>query len=586
MNGRAIEPSDEDLLTHPTASLALNMIVNAASRAWRLRCVKGSTCSALSAPSSRFYSATKSNPSSFLDEDSYPPPNSSFFAGSEESSSKSNEAFSVPPMSSIPSSVSTFGAPPKLLSQYTSLPPTPLSLKALLALSPSALAPPPRSQVHESALFTSRELPIRLARRVAAFRSLPFIVGANPHIGRVARLYAESFEILASWRDVLEKGGEGEEERFVDSLRELVERHRDNVPTLARGKSRRAETLANVRSGTDQCLTSTTSHAGFLESAQYMSPKAISAFLDEAIHARIGIRLIAEQHLSLASTFFRSKSSSSSASSSSSPPSPTSSATDDLPSPGTIHTDLRPYSVLRHVGHVVTALCQSTLGSAPELLIEGHKDATYVGVPVHLEYVLTELLKNSFRASVELRDRTDPKGEVRPVKVTIAKSKRHVSMRIRDRGGGIHPSNLDRVFSYAFTTAGRAPGADAPANSSSGSLSSSMDTDTSSGPYSMQATPGVGAAHDDLGGMGGAAGPPGGGDPNIDGLTALSAAGLQSGLGTLAGLGYGLPMARLYATYFGQGAELGVVSLWGEGCDTFVRVPADPIGWNHDARRS
>lgn len=208
------------------------MLRNAASRAWKLRSVKSSDVPRC------FTSSSKSSSSSVLDEESYPPPRSSFFAGAEgkrkrRTGSSQDDTSFVP---SIPSSVSTFGAPPKLLSQYTSLPPTPVSLKALLALSPSASSPPPQSQVHESALFTSRELPIRLARRVAAFRALPFIVGANPHIGRVARLYAESFEILASWRDLLEKGGEGEEERFVDSLRELVERHRDNVPTLARGE--------------------------------------------------------------------------------------------------------------------------------------------------------------------------------------------------------------------------------------------------------------------------------------------------------------------------------------------------------------
>lgn len=203
------------------------MIRNAASRAWKLRTVKGSEVS-------RCFASSSSNSSSILEEESYPPPRSSFPTAKRRKSSPQDDASFVP---SIPSSVSTFGAPPKLLSQYTSLPPTPLSLKALLALSPSASSPPPQSQVHESALFTSRELPIRLARRVAAFRALPFIVGANPHIGRVARLYAESFEILASWRDLLDKGGQGEEERFVDSLRELVERHRDNVPTLARGES-------------------------------------------------------------------------------------------------------------------------------------------------------------------------------------------------------------------------------------------------------------------------------------------------------------------------------------------------------------
>lgn len=308
----------------------------------------------------------------------------------------------------------------------------------------------------------------------------------------------------------------------------------------------------------------------------------MSSFLDEAIHARIGIRLIAEQHLSLAASYFRAEPRPTSPA----PPSTFSSHYDGdagIPSPGTIHTDLSPYAVLRHVGAVVTDLCQSTLGVAPRLLIEGHKSATYVGVPVHLEYVLTELLKNSFRASVERRDRLGGSEEdVRPVKVTIAKSKRHVSMRIRDRGGGIHPRDLDRVFSYAFTTAGRAPGADpggaspssggstssasapgssSPSSSGSGSGSGSPTVDpATSGPYSLQAAPGGGAS------------------PHLDGLTALSASGLQSSLGTLAGLGFGLPMARIYATYFGQGAELGVVSLWGEGCDTFVRVPANPVG--------
>lgn len=304
---------------------------------------------------------------------------------------------------------------------------------------------------------------------------------------------------------------------------------------------------------------------GFLECASYASPTAVSAFLDEAIHARIGIRLIAEQHLSLASSYFHGQggSSSSLASSSMHSTNPDGSIPPPIASPGTIHTDLSPYTVLRHVGGVVTELCQSTLGVAPKLLIEGHTSATYVGVPVHLEYVLTELLKNSFRASVEQSRRRAKEGkgrsrryedyeeeEVKPVKVTIAKSKRHLSLRIRDRGGGIHPSDLNRVFSYAFTTAGR--------NASKGSPSSQ---DAEAGPYSMQANAGSG-----------------GGDSTIDGLSALSAsAGLQSSVGTLAGLGYGLPMARLYSTYFGQGSELGIVSLWGEGCDSFVRFAANPL---------
>lgn len=191
-------------------------------------------------------SASSATPS-VLNEESYPPlHNSSFFtstdaqlaspSSSSSASASSSSSQRFPSLSYSPSALSTFGAPAGILHQYTSMPPTNLSLKALLELSPSTSSPVSQDHVHQSALFTSRELPIRLARRVAAFRALPFIVGANPHVGKVARLYAESFETLANWRNRLETGGQGEEEGFVHSLRELVERHRDNVPTLARGE--------------------------------------------------------------------------------------------------------------------------------------------------------------------------------------------------------------------------------------------------------------------------------------------------------------------------------------------------------------
>lgn len=131
-------------------------------------------------------------------------------------------------------------------------------------------------------------------------------------------------------------------------------------------------------------------------------------------------------------------------------------------------------------------------------------------------------------------------GSLPPVVVTIAKSANHLSLRIRDQGGGINPRNLPHVFSYAFTTA------------SEPTKNNSEDEDESEGgPYAMQA----------VGGTGG------------DALAEMGKMGLASGLGTLAGLGYGLPLSRIYATYFGGGSALDVVSLYGHGCDTFVKLP-------------
>ena len=87
---------------------------------------------------------------------------------------------------------------------------------------------------------------------------------------------------------------------------------------------------------------------------------------------------------------------------------------------------------------------------------------------MHLEYILTEILKNSFRATVEQHTRLKRAGllSLPPVVITISPPPERredtskigsafLSIRIRDQGGGVLPSNMARIFSYAFTTAGR-----------------------------------------------------------------------------------------------------------------------------------
>ena len=137
-------------------------------------------------------------------------------------------------------------------------------------------------------------------------------------------------------------------------------------------------------------------------------------------------------------------------------------------------------------------------------------------IPVHLGYMLTELLKNSFRATVENHwhihgasttlplppvvvtlslppqdsnktndtSSTDwlerpstmsPSGSLvmEPQTDTGADPRSYFSLRIRDSGGGVSNSNLPNVFSYAFTTAGR-------------NSSPSHDDELGGGPYAAQ----------------------------------------------------------------------------------------------------
>lgn len=160
-------------------------------------------------------------------------------------------------------------------------------------------------------------------------------------------------------------------------------------------------------------------------------------------------------------------------------------------------------------------------------------------VPVHLEYILTEILKNAFRATVEHHYKqygTTSTHTVAPVTVTISPplspTSPFLSIRIRDQGGGVSPSNMPRIFSYAFTTA------------------SNAESD-GGGPYAAQ----------HVGGSAAVGGGTSAGDGNL--FSEITGKGVQVGLGTIAGLGYGLPMSRLYAKYFGGSLDLFSLDGWG-----------------------
>jgi 26S proteasome regulatory subunit T1 len=177
-----------------------------------------------------------------------------------------------------------------------------------------------------------------------------------------------------------------------------------------------------------------------------------------------------------------------------------------------------------------------------------------------MEYILTEILKNAFRATVEQhryhyhrQHSNDGSGPIAhthhehiplpPVLITIVPPPRllpgitkpaTLSLRIRDQGGGVSPGNMERIFSYAFTTAGRRSSSESGRSSRygrSGDGGGNRDGD-GGGPYAAQQHVGAGGAV--------AAG-------NVDFFGEITSKGIETGLGTIAGLGFGLPMSRLYA---------------------------------------
>ena len=346
-----------------------------------------------------------------------------------------------------------------------------------------------------SANFTLSLLPTRLAHRIHALRNLPFIVVSNPHIARIYNNYIHSLSTLLPYQEKSITNLQ-DEIQFTEVMADLVQTHSNTIPILARG---------------------------FLECRKYISGGDVTAFLDEHLRARIGTRLIAEQHIALHL--------------SSQPHCGTGQERQlqqDISSShiGVIDTALRPAEIIRHCESTVGEICELKYGVRPTVVINGQPDTRIAHVPTHLEYIITELLKNAFRATIETGQ------EREPVEITIASSPEAsteatqtsslgnpsspsvpaLTIRIRDRGGGIPPITLPHIWAYSFTT----------------------------------------FSEDDL--------PSGNG--TTDALNTISS--VPGSGNSLAGLGYGLPLGRAYAEYFG--GALSVQSLSGWGTDVYLRL--------------
>jgi len=169
-----------------------------------------------------------------------------------------------------------------------------------------------------------------------------------------------------------------------------------------------------------------------------------------------------------------------------------------------------PYEIVKRAIDDAAFMCTRKYGDAPEVIITGRLDMTFPYVPTHLHYIMLELLKNSMRATVEYHG---VDADYPPIKVVIAdgSDNEDVIIKVSDEGGGIPRSNMKRIWSYLFTTA----------------------------------------------------------DPEVqEGMVAFNENVDHSIDSPLAGLGYGLPISRSYARYFG--GDLSIMSMEGYGTDCFV----------------
>ncbi|XP_076344533.1 branched-chain alpha-ketoacid dehydrogenase kinase-like [Tachypleus tridentatus] len=256
---------------------------------------------------------------------------------------------------------------------------------------------PDGSHLLRSAQFLHKELPVRIAHRIAGFRSLPFIVGCNPVIVSVHELYIRAFFILSEFRAITDLEME---KQYSKLLKNLLDDHRDVVTKLA---------------------------SGFQECRKHIKEEElVRKFLDKTLTSRLGIRMLAEHHLALHN---------------------------EQPNHvGVINVAMKPKDIVDRWADFTRQIADHKYGKAPVIKCNGHITASFPYIQIPIDYMIPELLKNAVRATIE-NNPDKPESSLPPVIVTIANNDADFVLRVSDRGGGIPHHMVDHVTQYHFTTA-------------------------------------------------------------------------------------------------------------------------------------
>ncbi|KAK0148766.1 [3-methyl-2-oxobutanoate dehydrogenase [lipoamide]] kinase, mitochondrial [Merluccius polli] len=335
--------------------------------------------------------------------------------------------------------------------------------KASVRLMPATLLyagkSPDGQHILSSAKYLQKELPVRIAHRIKGFRNLPFIIGCNPTILQVHELYIRAYHMLSDFPLIKDQELEAS---FSKLVQQLLDDHKDVVTLLAEG---------------------------FREGRKHVQDETIlRSFLDTTLCSRLGIRMLATHHLSLHE--------------------------ENPDFVGIICRRLSPKKIIEKWVDFARRLCEHQYGNSPRVRINGHVAARFPFIPLPLDYILPELLKNAMRSTME--SHLDTPYNVPDVIVTIANNDTDFVIRISDRGGGIPHNIIDKVMDYHFSTAEE--------STQDPRMSNLFNTMTNSGPQS----------------------------------------------GPMHGFGFGLPTSRAYADYLG--GSLSIQSMQGIGTDVYLRL--------------
>jgi pyruvate dehydrogenase kinase 2/3/4 len=351
-----------------------------------------------------------------------------------------------------------------------------------------------------AAKYLAYELPIRFAQRAEELTELPLGLSDQMQIVAVREMYMKCCERMFNFGGLKTSG---DIPKFEALLRDMMEEKNQMavVQTMAMG-------VMALRRKLDKQLVSVEEHSA---NVQIVDP-----ILDRFYMSRIGLRFIVDQYIE--SKYSRPGFS------------------------GIIEKECSPKEVARLAAEDASMICRSTFGVSPAFeIVQHHHESSFsqhhfTYVPMHMHYIILELMKNALRATVMRHMKDETTGKVKtfqqivgdedeieealpPVRIAISVGDEDVTFKISDEGGGIPRSELAWVWTYMHSTAPR------PNSIAIGSM----------------LMPGNDTIHEE-----------------------------DHTSTPLAGYGVGLPMSRLYARYFG--GDLDIKSMEGFGTDCYLHL--------------
>eukprot|EP00929_Paragymnodinium_shiwhaense_P058367 TRINITY_DN29217_c0_g1_i2.p1 TRINITY_DN29217_c0_g1~~TRINITY_DN29217_c0_g1_i2.p1 ORF type:complete len:394 (-),score=88.56 TRINITY_DN29217_c0_g1_i2:86-1267(-) len=241
----------------------------------------------------------------------------------------------------------------------------------------------------------------------------------------------------------------------------------------------------------------------------------LDEFLNQVFFTRIGNRLLAEHFMAVHEARMQSR---------------PGSRPDASEFAGIVNPNCKPAEIIEDLSKSLKHLCADLYGLEPEVVMEGELDTELSFVPDHLRFMLQEIIKNALRATCENNLRGshafDWRG-MQPVSVEIMKGSFDVTIKVSDAGGGMRSDQLKKIWKYGYTS----------------TVEEQRPEELNEGLFGQM------CGQDD------------------------------NSMRQMAGYGFGLPLSRVYAQYFG--GDIHVQSMHGYGTDVYLNI--NHLGDIHEA---